>query len=53
VIRDDIEFKTFFMLLYYMGVRKGEAMALYPEDIDFNSHEINIYKTVVEKHKKG
>lgn len=38
-------FKAFFMLLYYSGMRAGEALALTNEDIDFTSGKVTINKT--------
>ena len=43
---DDIMYETLFMLLYYMGCRKGEALALHWRDVDFNSKTITIDKTI-------
>lgn len=48
---DDDLYYTFFIFLYYMGVRKGEAMALSWKDIDFNSCIVKINKTVTNKIK--
>lgn len=45
------EMKRFFIFLYYMGTRKGEAQALQWKDIDFNSNSIRIYKNVTNKIK--
>ncbi len=42
---DEIEYKTIFWLLYYTGMRKGEAFALTLKDIDFNNKTIDINKT--------
>ncbi|ENH96900.1 phage integrase [Gracilibacillus halophilus YIM-C55.5] len=39
-------FQTFFMVLFYGGLRKGEALALTWKDINFESNTINIDKTV-------
>lgn len=38
--------KTFFIFLYYTGVRKGEIQAINWRDIDFNKNEIIINKTL-------
>ncbi len=46
---DDIEYKTFFTLLYYTGMRVGEACALSPQDIVGN--EIIVNKTITNKVK--
>ncbi len=42
---------TFFELLYYMGVRQGEAQALTWKDIDFSKNELKINKTLTTKIK--
>ena len=43
---DDIMWKTFFIFLYYTGMRKGEVQALTWKDIDFNLNEITVNKTL-------
>lgn len=48
---DDPLWHTFFMTLYYTGARKGELLALTWNDIDFNSNEIIINKTLYTKIK--
>lgn len=47
-IKDKKEYKwyAFFRLLIYTGVRKGEALALTWNDIDFKNKRININKTL-------
>lgn len=42
---DDLQEKTIFNFLYYMGTRKGEMRALQWKDIDFKTNTVNIYKT--------
>ena len=37
---------AFFMTLYYSGMRKGEALALTWNDVDFENSQIDINKTV-------
>jgi len=37
----------FVKLLYYTGIRKGEALALTPEDFDFNDRVLRIRKTLI------
>lgn len=46
-----LKYKAFFEMLYYCGLRKGEANALTWKDIDFDNHTININKTVTLKVK--
>lgn len=46
-----LKYKVYFEMLYYCGLRKGEANALTWKDIDFNNHSININKNVVLKIK--
>lgn len=45
--------KTFFILLYYTGMRKGEVQALTWQDIDFNNNEIIVNKTLSTKTKNS
>lgn len=45
---DDQRAFTFFRVLAFCGLRKGEAMALLWSDIDFNENTISIYKTLAE-----
>lgn len=46
---DNLMWNTFFKLLYFCGLRKGEAKALTWQDIDFNKHTININKNIISK----
>lgn len=48
---DDLVWKTFFIFLYYTGMRKGEVQALTWNDIDFNNNEIIVNKTLSVKTK--
>lgn len=41
--------KAFIFLLLHTGLRRGEALALMRNDIDFNSNTIRISKTVIYK----
>lgn len=43
----------FFMLAFYMGMRKGEIHALTWRDIDFSQHIIKITKSLAQKLKGG
>lgn len=45
------EMMRFYIFLYYMGTRKGEAQALQWKDISFENNTITIYKTVTNKIK--
>ena len=49
---DNITWKTFFIFLYYTGMRKGEVQALNWNDIDFNNNLIIVNKTLSIKTKK-
>lgn len=44
---DDLSYCVLFQLLYYTGMRIGEAFALLPADIDFRTKVIHITKTYV------
>ena len=48
---DDQELHLFYIFLFYMGTRRGEALALQWKDIDFEKHSVSIYKTVTYKIK--
>jgi len=48
---DDIIWKTFFIFLYYTGMRKGEIQALNWNDIKFDTNEIIVNKTLSIKTK--
>lgn len=45
----DIEWRTWFDVLYYLGLRCGECQALQFKDIDFNKKTISITKTLTTK----
>ena len=49
---DDIMWKTFFTFAYYTGCRKGEIQALTWNDINFETDEIRIIKTLTVKCKE-
>ena len=46
---DDITYKTFFTFLFMTGCRKGEALALKWEDINWKNQTAKISKTLVRK----
>ena len=48
---DHVVWKAFFDLLYYCGVRYGEANALTWDDIDLGENEVSITKTLTTKIK--
>lgn len=50
---DDKIYYTFFYLMYFTGIRRGEALALTWEDIDFYSSKLHITKTCTHVHKQG
>ncbi len=48
---DEFNYKTFFEVLYYLGLRQGEATALTWKDINFSKKEVSINKTLTTKLK--
>ncbi len=48
---EEKNWKTFFEMLYYLGLRKGEIQALTWNDIDFKKNQISINKTLTTKIK--
>lgn len=50
---EDITWKTFFIFLYYTGMRKGEVQALTWNDINFDSNEIIVNKTLSVKTRES
>lgn len=46
---DRIDFKTYFEFLYGTGCRKGEALALYWDDIDLNAQTVSFSKSITRK----
>lgn len=46
-----LEYKAFFTLLYFTGLRLGEAQALSWEDVDFKNKTVNINKSLTTKLK--
>lgn len=51
-LETDLKVKTFYRLLVYSGIRKGEAFALTWDDIDFTNNEIKITKALGQGKKK-
>lgn len=49
---DDLELKFLFTLLFWTGMRIGEALALTFKDIDLKKKKLNINKTFTRLHKK-
>ena len=41
------DYKLFFQLLFFCGLRKGEALALYGSDFDRQKHELHIQRNLV------
>lgn len=48
---DDLTYKCFFSLIYYCGLRLGEAQSLNWNDIDFKSGKLSITKSLTTKLK--
>lgn len=48
---DLLDYKTFFEVLYFLGLRQGECQALTWKDIDFQNKTIHINKTLTTKIK--
>jgi integrase len=46
---DDIQYKAFFSFLYLTGCRKGEALALNWNDIDFKNNTVSFNKSITRK----
>ena len=46
---DNFEYKTYYTALYYTGARKGEMLATYWEDWDFQNKTLSINKSVSNK----
>ncbi len=47
-LEGDLKWYAFFRLLAFSGIRKGEALALKWQDIDFRSREVYINKTLTK-----
>ena len=48
---NDLDYKTFFEFLYYLGLRQGECTALTWNDINLEKKEVSINKTLTTKLK--
>lgn len=45
--------RAFVSILYYCGLRRGEALALKPSDFDWNKNEVSISKTIIFNKNNG
>ena len=45
ILKDDMQYETLFYLLFYSGMRIGEALALNYADFDFKENTVRISKT--------
>ena len=50
---NELEYKSLFAFLYLTGCRKGEALALTWQDIDFSSNKVTINKNITRKSKNN
>lgn len=50
-VEEDIVYKNFWNILYYCGLRLGEAQSLTWNDIDLNKNTISINKSVITRIK--
>ena len=50
---DDMRYRALFTVLFYMGLRIGEANALMWDDIDFEKNTISVKRSVSTKVKDG
>lgn len=51
--KQDFIYKCFFILLFYTGIREGEALALTFNDVDFSNNSIYINKTISKEYYNG
>lgn len=47
------EYRLFFQLIFYCGLRKSEALSLFYEDIDRNNNEIYVHRNMFYTNKKN
>jgi len=52
IVHEELPLSTLFHVLFYTGCRISEALALQPEDIDFQKNEILFYKQTAVKGKQ-
>lgn len=52
VLQGNLQYETLFILLFYSGMRIGEALALNYSDFDFSHNTVNITKTYVKLDKQ-
>lgn len=52
-IKDKKELHLAFQIMYFTGIRKGELLALTPQDIDTTNETIHINKTYIYVNKKA
>ena len=50
---ESLEYEMYFRFLYLTGCRKGEALALSWDDVDFSQNKVKINKSVTRKAKDG
>lgn len=51
-VHEDLTLSTLYHVLFYTGCRVSEALALQPQDIDFNKNEILFYKQTAVRSKQ-
>lgn len=51
IVHEELPMSVLFHVLFYTGCRVSEALALQPEDIDFQRNEIVFYKQIAVKGK--
>lgn len=51
-VHEDLTLSTLYHVLFYTGCRVSEALALQPDDIDFNKNEILFYKQTAVRSKQ-
>lgn len=53
IVHEELPLAVLFHVLFYTGCRVSEALALQPEDIDFETNEILFYKQTAVKGKQA